>query len=183
MTLPIVIYGSQILRNASVEIGADYDGLSQLIDDMRETMAVCEGVGLAAPQIGRNIKLFVVDCSPWGEEHEELMNYRKVFINAQILERSEETGLFEEGCLSLPNLHEKVRRPESIKMRWMDENFEQHEEWIEGLPARVIQHEYDHIEGKVFTDHLTPLKRNLLKSKFQNFIKGKYRCSYKTSTK
>ena len=129
---------------------------------------------------GKNIRLFVVDCTPWGEDHPELADYRRAFINAEIYERSEETSLFNEGCLSLPGLHEDVRRPVSIRMRYVDEKFVEHDEEFTGLPARVIQHEYDHIEGKVFTDRLSPLRRNLLKSKLQRLAGGKYRCSYKT---
>ncbi|MFI3248689.1 MAG: peptide deformylase [Rikenellaceae bacterium] len=180
MIYPIVIYGSEILRKVSEDITPEYPGLEKLIEDMYLTLDTCEGVGLAAPQIGKNIRLFIVDCTPWGEDHPELAEYKKVFINAEIYEESEEDDLFEEGCLSLPGLHEKVRRPVAIRMRYMDENFVEHDELFEGLPARVIQHEYDHLEGDVFTDHLSPLKRNMLKGKFQNFIKGKYSCHYKT---
>jgi peptide deformylase len=144
------------------------------------TLDEASGVGLAAPQIGKNIRLFIVDCTPWADENPELENYRKVFINAEIYEHSEESDLFNEGCLSLPGLHEDVRRPVAIKMRWLDENFEEHDEVIDGLPARVIQHEYDHLEGKVFTDRLTPLRRNLLKGKMTKLANGKYRCAYKT---
>ena len=180
MIYPIVIYGSQVLRNKSENITADYPELKKLIEDMWITLAEAEGVGLAAPQIGKNIRLFIVDCTPWGEDDPTLADYRKVFINAEIYERSEETSLFEEGCLSLPGLHENVRRPVSIRMRYLDENFVEHDEEFDGYPARVIQHEYDHIEGKVFTDHLSPLRRNLLKGKILNLAKGKYRCAYKT---
>jgi peptide deformylase len=154
--------------------------LKKLIDDMFLTLDEASGVGLAAPQIGKNIRLFIVDCTPWADENPELENYRKVFINAEIYEHSEESDLFNEGCLSLPGLHEDVRRPVAIKMRWLDENFEEHDEVIDGLPARVIQHEYDHLEGKVFTDRLTPLRRNLLKGKMTKLANGKYRCAYKT---
>ena len=180
MIYPIVIYGSQTLRNKSTEITADYPDLKKLIDDMFLTLDEASGVGLAAPQIGKNIRLFIVDCTPWADENPELEEYRKVFINAEIYEHSEETDLFNEGCLSLPGLHEDVRRPVAIKMRWLDENFEEHDELIDGLPARVIQHEYDHLEGKVFTARLSPLGRNLLKGKMTKLSNGKYRCAYKT---
>ena len=180
MIYPIVIYGAQTLRNKSVDITPEYHELKKLIDDMFLTLDEASGVGLAAPQIGKNIRLFIVDCTPWADENPELENYRKVFINAEIYEHSEETDLFNEGCLSLPGLHEDVRRPVAIKMRWLDENFEEHDEVIDGLPARVIQHEYDHLEGKVFTDRLTPLRRNLLKGKMTKLANGKYRCAYKT---
>ena len=180
MIYPIVIYGSPVLRKKSVNIDPDYPELGKLIDDMYLTLAEAEGVGLAAPQIGKNIRLFIVDCTPWGEEDPSLAEYRKVFINAEIYERSAETSLFNEDCLSLPGLHEDVSRPVSIKIRYQDENFVEHDEEIGGMAARVIQHEYDHLEGEVFTDRLSPLRRNLLKSKILNLAKGKYRCAYKT---
>ena len=180
MIYPIVIYGSPVLRKKSVNIDPDYPELGKLIDDMYLTLAEAEGVGLAAPQIGKNIRLFIVDCTPWGEEDPSLAEYRKVFINAEIYERSAQTSLFNEGCLSLPGLHEDVSRPVSIKIRYQDENFVEHDEEIGGMAARVIQHEYDHLEGEVFTDRLSPLRRNLLKGKILNLAKGKYRCSYKT---
>ena len=180
MIYPIVIYGSQILRNKSENITAEYPELKKLIDDMWITLAEAEGVGLAAPQIGKNIRLFVVDCTPWGEDDPTLADYKRVFINAEIYERSEETSLFEEGCLSLPGLHENVRRPVSIRMRYLDENFVEHDEEFTGKPARVIQHEYDHIEGLVFTDHLVPLRKNLIMNKLQKMARGSYKAFYKT---
>lgn len=180
MIYPIVIYGSPILRNESVDLTPDYPDLKKLVEDMFLTLTEAEGVGLAAPQIGKNIRMFIVDCTPWGEDHPELAEYKRVFINPEIYEESEETDLFNEGCLSLPGLHENVRRPVAIRMRYLDENFVEHDEEFDGLPARVIQHEYDHIEGQVFTDHLSPLRRNLLKNKLLNLAKGKYRCSYRT---
>ena len=180
MIYPIVIYGAQTLRNKSQDITPDYPELKKLIDDMFLTMDEAAGVGLAAPQIGKNIRLFVVNCTPWADEDPSLADYRKVFINAQIYEHSEETDLFNEGCLSIPGIHEDVRRPIAIRMRYMDENFVEHDELFEGLPARVIQHEYDHLEGQVFTDHLSALRRNLLKSKILKLAKGQYRCAYKT---
>ena len=180
MIYPIVIYGSQILRNESVDITPDYPELKKLIDDMWITLAEAEGVGLAAPQIGKNIRLFIVDCTPWGEEDPALADYKRVFINPEIYEESEETSLFEEGCLSLPGLHENVRRPVSILMRYLDENFVEHDEEFTGKPARVIQHEYDHIEGLVFTDHLAPIRKNLIKNKLQKMARGSYKAFYKT---
>ena len=180
MIYPIVIYGSQVLRNKSENITPDYPDFKKLVEDMFLTLAEAEGVGLAAPQIGKNIRMFIVDCTPWGEEDPSLADYRRVFVNPEIYESSEETSLFEEGCLSLPGLHENVRRPISIKMRYLDENFVEHDEEFDGLPARVIQHEYDHLEGKVFTDRVSPLRRNLLKGKMTKLANGKYRCAYKT---
>ncbi len=168
------------MRNKSKNIDAEYPNLPKLIEDMFLTMSEASGVGLAAPQIGKNIRLFVVDCTPWGEENPELADYKRVFINAEIYESSEETELFSEGCLSLPGINEDVRRPLTIRMRYMDENFVEHDEEFTGLPARVIQHEYDHIEGKVFVDHLSALRRNLLKGKLLKLSKGQYSAGYKT---
>ncbi|MEG1622780.1 MAG: peptide deformylase [Alistipes sp.] len=180
MIYPIVIYGSQILRNKSVNITADYPDLKPLIEDLFVTLTAADGVGLAAPQIGKNIRLFIVDCTPWGDDNPKLANYKKAFINAEIYAHSEETELFNEGCLSLPGLHEDVRRPVAIKMRYLDVDFVAHDEEFDGMLARVIQHEYGHLEGEVFTDMLAPLRRNLIKGKLTNLSKGKYRCSYKT---
>ncbi|MBQ3082439.1 MAG: peptide deformylase [Alistipes sp.] len=180
MIYPIVIFGAEVLRKPSVELTADYPDLKKLIEDMFLTMAAADGCGLAAPQIGKNIRLFVVDCSAWGEEDEACKDYRKAFINPEIYEVSEETDLFNEGCLSLPGLHEDVRRPIAIRMRYLDENLEPHDELFDGFRARVIQHEYDHLEGKIFVDRLSPLRRQLLKSKLVGMSKGKYRCAYKT---
>ena len=180
MIYPIVIYGSQTLRNVSQDITPEYPELKKLIDDMFLTLEEASGVGLAAPQIGKNIRLFIVDCTPWADEDESLADFKRVFINAEIYERSEETDLFNEGCLSLPGLHEDVRRPVAIRMRYLDEYFVEHDEEFDGYPARVIQHEYDHLEGKVFTDRLSALRRNLLKGKMTKLANGKYRCAYKT---
>ena len=180
MKYPIHIYGSKALRAESVEIDSSYPELDKLIKDMYTTLDAASGVGLAAPQIGKNIRLFIVDCTPWGDDNPELADYKRVFINPEIYEESEEMDDFEEGCLSLPGIHEKVSRPVRIKMRYMNEKFEEFDEEFDGLPARVIQHEYDHIEGMVFTDHLAPLRKTLLKGRMNSLTKGKYRCNYKT---
>lgn len=180
MIYPIVIFGSEVLRKPSVEIGEDYPDLKKLIEDMFLTMDAADGCGLAAPQIGKNIRLFVVDCSALGEEDPLCKDFRKVFINPEIYEVSENTILWNEGCLSLPGLHEDVRRPEVIRIRYRDEHFVEHDEEYDGFRARAIQHEYDHLEGKVFTDRLAPLRRQLLKSKLLGMAKGKYRAAYKT---
>ena len=180
MIYPIVIFGGEALRKQSATLDAEYPDLKKLIEDMFITMGEADGCGLAAPQIGKNIRLFVVDCSAWGEEDETCKDYRRAFINPEIYEVSEETDLFNEGCLSLPGLHEEVRRPIAVRMRYLDENFEEHDGLFEGFRARVIQHEYDHLEGKVFTDRLSPLRRQLLKSKLLAMSKGKYRAAYKT---
>ena len=180
MIYPIVIYGNPTLRKASVNIDASYPDFKKLVDDMWITLGEAEGVGLAAPQIGKNIRLFIVDCTPWGEDDPTLADFKRVFINPEIYEESEETSLFEEGCLSIPGIHENVRRPVAIRMRYLDENFVEHDEEFTGKPARVIQHEYDHIEGLVFTDHLAPIRKNLIKNKLQKMARGSYRAAYKT---
>ena len=180
MIYPIVIYGAQVLREQCKEVPADYPDLKKLVEDMFSTMYEAEGVGLAAPQIGKALKRFVVDCSPWAEDDPRLEGFRKAFINPEIYERSEEEELFNEGCLSLPGLHEDVSRPVAIRIRYFDEDFVEHDEEFDGYAARVIQHEYDHLEGKVFTDRLSPLRRNLLKGKMTKLANGKYRCAYKT---
>ncbi|MDR2912179.1 MAG: peptide deformylase [Alistipes sp.] len=180
MILPIVVYGSPVLRSENAEIDANHPDTKKLIADMFATMYAAEGVGLAAPQVGRNVRLFVVDVTPWADEEPELADFRRAFINPVIHWSSDEESLYNEGCLSLPNLHEDVSRPVTIRMRYLDENFEPHDEEFTGRPARVIQHEYDHLEGKVFTDLLSPLRRTLIKSKLAGFSKGKYKAAYRT---
>lgn len=180
MILPIVVYGSPILRAENREIDPAYPDLKKLVGDMFDTMYAAEGVGLAAPQIGRNIRVFVVDVSAWADDEPELAGFRRAFINPEIYESSEETGFYNEGCLSLPGLHEDVSRPLAIRMRYLDEDLQPRDEEFTGRPARVIQHEYDHLEGKVFTDRLSPLRRTLLKSKLAGFAKGKFKASYRT---
>lgn len=179
MIYPVYIYGSSILRKKSEEITPDYKGLDKLVDDMFETMYSSDGVGLAAPQIGKAIKLFVVDVTPFCDEEPELESFRHAFINATILERSEDEWLFNEGCLSLPGVREDVMRASTIKMHYFDENFKEQTKIFKGMAARVIQHEYDHIEGRVFTDNLAPLRRTLIKSKLAKLSKGEYKASYR----
>lgn len=178
--LPIVVYGSPVLRAESRPIDSSYPSVGQLVTNMFETMYEAEGVGLAAPQVGLSVRLFVVDLSAWAEEEPELEDFKRVFINPEIYEFSEETGLYNEGCLSLPGLSEDVTRPVTIRMRYLDENFAPHDEQFTGRPARVIQHEYDHLDGVVYTDRLSPLRRTLLKSKLNNLSKGKYKAHYRT---
>lgn len=180
MIYPIVIYGAEVLQTRAGEISPDYPEIKKLIADLFATLDEAQGVGLAAPQVGKGIRLFIVDCTPWAEDHPELAGYRRAFINPEIYELSEETKLYEEGCLSFPGLHEVVRRSLRIRMRYMDEDFQPRDEEFEGLAAWVIQHEYDHLEGTVFTDRLSPLRRNLIKGKLMNLAKGRYKCSYKT---
>lgn len=181
MILPIYIYGQPVLRKVAEDINADYPELKQLIDDMWETLAQSEGIGLAAPQIGRDIRVVVIDLDPLAEDYPEYKDFRQVYINAHIVETDDsKTASSEEGCLSLPAIHEKVTRPTRIHVRWMDEHFEQHDEWVEGYLARVMQHEFDHLEGKMFIDHISPLRRQLIKGKLKSLTLGRYRCGYKT---
>ena len=147
---------------------------------MFETMYASEGVGLAAPQIGQSIKLIVIDGSPMGEDFPECKDFKKVFINPEIIEFRGTKVSLEEGCLSLPGIHESVTRPTELTIKYMDENFEEHEEVYTGFAARIIQHEYDHLLGKMFIDHISPIRKQLIKSKLNNIIKGKVRCSYRT---
>ncbi len=179
MILPIVVYGSPILRAENKEIDAAYPGVGKLVADMFDTLSAADGVGLAAPQIGRNIRLFIVDATPWADDDSSLADFRRTFINPEIYECSEEQEFYNEGCLSLPGLHEDVSRPVTIRMRYLDENFEPRDEEFTGRPARVIQHEYDHLEGIVFTDRLAPLRRTLLKGRLTDFTKGKFKAAYR----
>lgn len=179
MVLPIVAYGHSTLKKMSVDIDKDYPDLDRLIEDMFETMYVTNGVGLAAPQINRNIRLFIIDADPFKEDYPEAEGVKKVIINAHILEEEGEEWSFEEGCLSVPDIHEAVERQPKVLMEYYDENWEKHKEWFEGVIARIIQHEYDHIDGILFTDHLNPLKKKLLKRKLNDISKGSIDVAYK----
>lgn len=179
MILPIVAYGDAVLRKKCEEIGPDYPELDQLIADMFETMYRASGVGLAAPQIGRSIRLFVIDASPYGDEDPGLADFKKVFINAQILGKGDKDWSAGEGCLSIPDIREDVNRPEEITIRYQDETFTEHTETYSGMAARVVQHEYDHIEGKLFTDYLSPLKKRMLQGRLNAISKGDIRTDYK----
>ena len=180
MIYPIVIYGHPVLRKVAVEIDKDYPGLEQLIPDLFETMYHSDGLGLAAPQIGKSIRIFVIDGKPLEEDEPELSDFRKVFINAHITERSADLVPMNEGCLSIPNLREEVVRESRIKINYYDENWEYHDEVFEGYKARIIQHEYDHLDGIMFTDKVSPLRKRLLKSKLTAISKGKFEAEYKT---
>ena len=186
MVLPILAYGDPVLRKEAVSISADYPELKELIRNMWETMYGANGVGLAAPQVGRSIRLFMVDTQPFAEdedftpeEREQLKGFKKVFINAEMVEETGEKWSFNEGCLSIPDIREDVSRNDTITLRYFDENFEEYTETFTGLLARVIQHEYDHIEGVLFTDHLSSLKRRLLKGRLTNISKGNIDVDYK----
>lgn len=179
MIYPIVAYGDPVLRKKAAPITKDYPKLKEIIDNMFATMYHSQGVGLAAPQVGMSIRLFVIDATPFKEDDDEADGFKKVFINAEILEEDGEKWKFNEGCLSIPGVREDVSRKEKLWIRYYDENFEEHEEEFSGLPARVIQHEYDHIEGILFTDHLTPLKKRLLKGRLTDISKGIVDAEYK----
>ncbi|WP_461532404.1 peptide deformylase [Sinomicrobium sp.] len=186
MILPIVAYGDPVLRKKTVEVEKDYPNLDGLIENMFETMYNAYGVGLAAPQIGLPIRLFVIDASPFADDEElsederrQLQDFKKVFINAKILEENGKEWAFNEGCLSIPNIREDVLRQDTVKIEYFDENFNKKVEEFTGRAARVIQHEYDHIEGVLFTDKLSGLKKRLLKGKLSNISKGKVKADYK----
>ena len=186
MILPIVAYGDPVLRKVAVAIDATYPDLEKLIANMKETMYNASGVGLAAPQIGKAIRLFLIDASPFAEdddlseeERTVLKSFNKVFINPKILEEEGEEWLFNEGCLSIPEVREDVSRQPKITIEYQDENFTIHTETLEGLAARVFQHEYDHIEGILFTDKLSTLKKRIIKKKLENISKGKISADYR----
>ncbi len=180
MILPIYLYGQPVLRKQTELVQKDYPNLKELIANMFETMYKAEGVGLAAPQVGLSLRLLVLDADVMGDDYPECKGFKRAMINPEMLEMSEEQLSEEEGCLSLPGVHEKVLRAKKIKIKYMDENLETHEEVVEGFAARVVQHEYEHLEGHVFIDHISAIRRQLDKSKLNSIIKGKMRCSYRT---
>ncbi len=184
--LPVYAYGDPILRKIGIEINKDYPNLPELIEEMKKTMTESNGVGLAAPQIGKAIRLFIIDASPFADmeeldedEKEFLKDFKQVFINAKIIKEEGEEWAFNEGCLSIPNINEDVIRKETITISYEDENFSKHKKTISGLAARIIQHEYDHTEGIMFTDRLSSLKKRLLRKKLDNISKGKVEVAYR----
>ena len=179
MVLPMYIFGQPVLRQVADEVEKDYPNLKELIKNMYETLRNSEGVGLAAPQVGLPIRLFIVDLDCISEDHPEFKGYLKTFINPEIVEVSQEQVSFEEGCLSVPGIHESVKRPKRVLLNYLDEDFNEHEEWFDEFPARVIQHENDHLDGKMFVDHLGPLRKQMLKSKLVAMTKNKFSASYK----
>lgn len=186
MILPITAYGDPVLRKKAKDINQDHPKLKELLENMWETMYNASGVGLAAPQVGLPVRIFLVDTTPFSddedlskEEQKALSGFKKAFINAKITKETGDEWSFNEGCLSIPDIREDVSRKETIKITYLDENFKEHTEEYSGLLARVIQHEYDHIEGILFTDKLSSLKKRLLKSKLSNISKGKIRVEYR----
>ncbi len=179
MIYPIVVYGDPVLRKKAIDISSDYENLPTLIESMFETMYHCLGVGLAAPQIGKAIRLFVIDTTPFADDEPEAEGFKKVFINAHIVEEVGAKWKFNEGCLSIPGIREDVERKETVLLRYQDEHFVEYEEEFSGVIARVIQHEYDHIDGVLFTDKLTPLRKRLIKGKLADISKGITDADYK----
>ena len=180
MILPIYLYGQGVLRKETQDIDKSYPNLNELIDNMFQTMYRAEGIGLAGPQVGLSIRLFVVDGTPLKEDMLDMVEGKHVFINPEIIEESEENVSYEEGCLSVPGIHEKVIRPEEIVMHYYDENWVEHTDRFTGFFARMLQHEYDHLEGHVFTDHISSIRRQMVSMKLKKISNGKAPCSYKT---
>lgn len=181
MILPIVAYGDTILRQPGKPVTPDYPELQTLIENLYQTLYNASGVGLAAPQVGLGLLLFVVDTAPMAEyekDQPELLTFKRTFINAEILEETGEPWAYTEGCLSIPHIREDVQRKGTVRLKWLDENFQPHEETFTGLRARVIQHEYDHTMGKLFVDYLSPLKKTLLRGKLLKISKGQVDADY-----
>ena len=184
MILPIYIYGMPVLRKVAQDIQGDYPDLERFVNDMWDTLKQSEGIGLAAPQVGKDIRVVVIDLDLLSEDLPEYKDFRKVYINGHIVEYDDKNkDTLEEGCLSLPGLQERVTRPARIRVRYMDESFQEHDEWVDGYLARVIQHEFDHLEGIVFADRLSPLRKQLVKTKLKSFLQGNVKCRYKYKTR
>lgn len=179
MILPIYLYGQPVLRKEAEDVPKDYPELKQLVTNMFETMYNADGVGLAAPQIGLSIRLLVIDADVLGDDFPECKGFKRAMINPDIVERSDDEITLEEGCLSLPGIHEKVSRAAKIRVKYMDEDWLEHDEVFEGFAARVTQHECEHLEGHVFMDNVSGIRRQLNKGKLNGIIKGTVRCSYR----
>lgn len=180
MTFPIVVYGHPVLRKVAADIDRDHPGLDQLIADLYETMYNSEGLGLAAPQIGKSIRIFVIDGKAAADDEPPLADFRKTFINPHITEKSGDLVPMTEGCLSIPGLREEINRESRIRINYFDEEWNYYDEVYEGYKARIIQHEYDHLDGIMFTDKVSPLRKRLLKSKLMAISKGKFEAEYRT---
>jgi peptide deformylase len=179
MILPVYLYGSPVLRKKAIAVDKNNTGLNAFIDDLWETMYNSDGVGLAAPQVGKSIRVFVVDSSAMESEDPIVKTFKKTFINAKIIESSGDESLFNEGCISIPNIREDVSRPPRIRIQYLDENWINHDEYFEGIPARIIQHEYDHLEGILFVDKIPSIRRKLLNGRLLAITKGKVDVAYK----
>lgn len=170
-----------MLRKVAEDIPADFPELDKLVSDMFDTLTESEGIGLAAPQVGKAIRVVVIDLDPLAEDLPQYKGFRKAYINPHIVEYDDtETDTSEEGCLSLPGIHEKVTRPTRIRVKYEDQQRNAHDEWVDGYLARVMQHEFDHLDGKVFTDRISPFRKTMIKSKMKALLQGRYRCSYRT---
>lgn len=181
MILPVYLYGNPVLRRKSDDVTRDYPGLKQLISDMFETMYNADGVGLAAPQIGKNLNIIVIDAAAMADDDDiELKTFKRVFINPKITFNSEDTISTEEGCLSIPHIHEKVERYTDLTIEYFNENFDKVEEHLTDKRAKIIQHEYDHLDGIMFIDKISPIRKRLIKSKLNSISKGKVATSYRT---
>lgn len=179
MKLPVYMYGHPVLRKVSEPLPEDFPGLQELVADMFETMYDSEGVGLAAPQIGKNLRLVVIDADPVAETFPECAGRKLVLVNPEMEILDGDKVSRQEGCLSLPGIGEEVKRVEHIRLRWLDENMQPHEEEISGFLARIVQHEFDHLEGRVFIDHISGIRRQLIRGKLNNIVEGKTRVDYR----
>ena len=182
MVYPVAVYGHPVLRKVAKDITPDHEGLSDIIENMWETMYESDGIGLAAPQVNKSIRLIVIDASPLEDDFPELKDFKKVLINPEIVEFNEEDDIIDEGCLSLPTIREEVKRPTQITIKYLDTGFNPIEETYYDFAARVVQHEYDHLQGILFVDHLSPLKKRLLKGKLNKISKGDVDVEYKILT-
>lgn len=182
MILPIYTYGQPVLRKVAQDIPTDYPDLQQLLANMFETLAASSGVGLAAPQIGKSIRVVVIDLDVLKEDYPEYAGFRHAFINGHILESDDKAGkeTIEEGCLSIPGLSEDVSRPKRIHATWLDENLQPHDEWVDGYQARVMQHEFDHLEGILYIDKISPFRKQMIRNKLKAMAQGKFRANYRT---
>ncbi len=180
MIYPVVVYGHPVLKKVTEEIDKDYAGLNQLIDDMFETLYHAEGVGLAAPQIGKSLRIFVIDGAPLADDDPDFANFKKVFVNPKIIEKNGEFALMNEGCLSIPNIREEVKRESFIRIQYYDKNWKFHDETYKDYKARIILHEYDHLDGILFVEKINPLRKTLIKGKLNDISKGRFNAKYKT---
>lgn len=182
MILPIYIYGQPVLRQVAQDIEPNKEEIDGLVADMFQTLDNAQGVGLAAPQIGKPIRVVVIDLDVLSDDLPEYKDFRHAYINAHILETSQDTETMSEGCLSLPGISENVTRAKRVRVKYLDEQLHPHDEWVDGYLARVMQHEFDHLDGHLFIDHISAFRRSMIKGKLNGFLKGKARCSYKVKT-
>ena len=182
MILPIYTYGNAVLRQVATDIEPDYPELDTLVADMFETLTASDGIGLAAPQIGLSVRVVVIDLDVLSDEMPEYKDFRRPYINPHIIEVDKDSPVevMSEGCLSIPGIHERVARHTRIHVRYLDEHFREHDEWVEGYLARVMQHEFDHLEGKMFVDRISPMRKQMIRGKMKDMVAGRYSCTYKT---